>query len=77
MNLFSANDFDCLKTAMLKHEEIVLQRTLGSLEMTAKTFQVTPPWQVDMIVQIKKEQGNVLWIQNFADIDDARRACER
>ena len=77
MNLFSANDFDCLKTAMLKHEEIVLQRNLGALEMTAKTFRVTPPWHVDMIVQIKKEQENVMWIQNFASIEDARRACER
>ena len=77
MNLFSANDFNQLKNAMQKHEEIVLQRTLGNLEMTAKTLPVTSPWPVDMIVQVKKEQGNVMWIQNFANIEDARRACAR
>lgn len=77
MNLLSANDFDHLKNAMLRHEEIVLERKLNGEKITARTFRVKPPWQVDMIVQIRKERGNVISIQNFADIEDARKACEQ
>lgn len=76
MNLLSANDFDHLKNAMLRHEEIVLYRRLNDFQMTAKTLRASSPWPGDMIVQIRKEHGNVVWIKNFQSVDDAISACK-
>ena len=77
MNLLSANDFIQLENAMLQHEEIVLTRKLGTLEMTACTFRVAAPWDVEMIIQIAKDYGHIKWIQNFTNINDAIQASKR
>ena len=77
MNLLSDNDIDALKNAMLRHQETYMLRTLGDVVVRARTLRAEPPWQVDMIVQIQMEHGNVAWTQNFVDAEDAKRELER
>ena len=74
MNLFSANDFRSLKEAMRNHEEISLTRTKRDVTITASTCRVRPPWDVDMVIQIRLEQGNVTYLQTFKTVEDAKRS---
>ena len=53
MSLFSANDFRSLKEAMRNHEELSLTRTKRGVTGTATTCRVRPPWDVDMVIQIR------------------------
>lgn len=73
MGLLSTKDYSILSAAMRRGEEIVLERTLGSTSVTAKTFRVAYPWQVPMIVQVRVEMGGFFWIQNFTSVEEARR----
>ena len=73
MNLLSAGDYRSLKEAMRKREEISLTRTKRDVTITASTCRVTPPWDVDMVVQIRLERGNVTYLQNFKTVDAAKQ----
>lgn len=76
MNLLSANDFDALGNAMRKQEELYLWRSLGDVIVSARTVQVGSPWPVSMILQVQMEKGNIAWIQNFANVMDAKERME-
>jgi hypothetical protein len=74
MGLLSANDFNALKEAMRYGEEIKLTRTLRDITITAGTYRVKkPPWDVDMIIQVRFEQGNITYIQNFKTVEAAKQ----
>ena len=73
MSLLSANDFRSLKEATRNHEEISLTRTKRDVTITASTCRVRPPWDVDMVIQIRLEQGNVTYLQNFKTVDAAKQ----
>ena len=77
MNLLSANDFDALKKAMLRGEEICLERGLGDFSVTAKTCPVAYPWPVSMVVQIQVKKGDYSWSQNFETIEAAREGLKK
>lgn len=73
MNLLSSNDFKTLREAMLRGEEICLIRILGNITVNAATYRVQrPPWDVDIILQIRLEKGNITYIQNFKSVEEAR-----
>ena len=74
MSLFSANDFRSLKEAMRNHEEISLTRTKRGVTGTASTCRVRPPWDVDMVIQIRLEKGNVTYLQNFKTVEAAKQS---
>lgn len=76
MNLLSANDFDALANAMLRHEEISMWRSLGNVVVRARTLHVDSPWTVDMILQIQMERGNIAWIQNFLNVREAKERMD-
>ena len=76
MNLLSANDFDQLENAMKQHQRIHLVRTLKKIRVEAKTLPAQPPWQVDMILQIRMEYGNVARVQNFDNVQDGKRRLD-
>lgn len=76
MNLLSANDFDALSSAMRRGEEVSLWRSLGKVIVRARTLKVSTPWQVDMILQIQMERGNIVWIQNFINTADAKKQMD-
>lgn len=73
MGLLSTKDYSILSAAMRRGEEIVLERTLGSTSVVAKTFRVAYPWQVPMIVQVRVVKGGFSWVQNFESVEEARR----
>lgn len=73
MSLLSAGDYRALKEAMRNREEISLTKTKRDVTITASTCRVTPPWDVDMVVQIRLEQGNVTYLQNFKTVDAAKQ----
>jgi len=77
MNLLSANDFKTLREAVLLREEKCLIRTLRDISVRAMTFQVGPPWPVDMVIQIQMEKGNISWIQNFTTVEAAKKQIDR
>ena len=77
MNLLSANDFDALGNAMRKNEEISMWRSLGNVIVRANTRKVGSPWPVGMILQIQMEKGNIVWIQNFSSVMDAKASMDR
>ena len=74
MSLLSAGDYRTLKEAMRNHEEISLTRTMRDVTITASTCRVSPPWDVDMVVHIRLEQGNVTYLQNFKTVDAAKES---
>lgn len=76
MNLLSANDFDALSNALQRGEEIYLWRSLGDVIVRARTLKVSAPWQVDMILQIQMERGNISWTQNFINTADAKKQMD-
>ena len=76
MNLLSANDFDALTNAMGRHEELSLWRSLGDVIVRARTVPVSSPWQVDMVLQIQMERGNISWIKNFTTAEAAKEHME-
>jgi hypothetical protein len=53
-----------------------LERELGDVSVTAKTFQVKDPWPVLMIVQIRMENKHCAWFQNFMRVEDAKKALD-
>ena len=73
MSLLSAGDYRSLKEAMRNHEEISLTRTKSDITVTASTCRVSPPWDVDMVIHIRLEQGNVTYLQNFKTVDAAKQ----
>lgn len=73
MGLLSTKDYNILASAMRRGEEIVVERTLGSTSVTAKTCRVAYPWQVPMIVQVRVVKGGFSWVQNFESVEEARR----
>ena len=74
MSLLSAGDYRFLKEAMRNHEEISLTRTMRDVTITASTCRVSPPWDVDMVVQVRLEQGNVTYLQNFKTVEAAKQS---
>ena len=76
MNLLSANDFDTLASAMRRHEEISMWRSLGNVVVRARTLHVDSPWSVDIVLQIQMERGNIAWIQNFLNARDAKEQMD-
>ncbi len=73
MSLLSTKDYNILASAMRRGEEIVVERTLGSTSVVAKTCRVAYPWQVPMIVQVWVTKGGLFWVQNFESVEEARR----
>lgn len=73
MGLLSTKDYNILANAMRRGEEIVVERTLGSTSVVAKTCRVAYPWQVPMIVQVRVVKGGFSWVQNFESVEEARR----
>lgn len=73
MGLLSTKDYNVLASAMRRGEEIVVERTLGSTSVTAKTWRVAYPWQVPMIVQVRVVKGGFSWLQNFTSVEEARK----
>ena len=73
MSLLSVGDYRTLKEAMRNHEEISLTRTMRDVTITASTCRVSPPWDVDMVIHIRLEQGNVTYLQNFKTVDAAKK----
>ena len=74
MSLLSAGDYRDLKEAMRNREEISLTRTKRDVTVTASTCRVSPPWDVDMVIHIRLEQGNVTHLQNFKTVDAAKQS---
>jgi len=50
-----------------------MTRSLGDITVTARTRRVKPPWEVHMVLQVKREQGNVTRMQSFVSVDDLRK----
>ncbi len=73
MSLLSTKDYNILASALRRGEEIVVERTMGTTSVTAKTFRVAYPWPVPMIVQIRVEKDGLFWVQNFTSVEEARR----
>lgn len=73
MSLLSTKDYNILASAMRRREEIVVERTLGSTSVVAKTFRVEYPWEVPMIVQVRVDKNGLFWIQNFTSVEEAKR----
>lgn len=74
MGLLSANDFNALQEAMRCGEEVSIPRTLRDITITAATYRVkNPPWDVDIIIQIRIGQGNITYIQNFKTVEAAKQ----
>lgn len=76
MNLLSANDFDALANAMRRNEEVSMWRSLGKVTVRANTIKVGSPWPVSMILQIQMEKGNILWMQNFTNVTEAKQRMD-
>ena len=74
MSLLSAGDYRDLKEAMRNREEISLTRKKRDVTVTASTCRVSPPWDVDMVIHIRLEQGNVTYLQNFKTVDAAKQS---
>ena len=77
MSLLSANDFDALRRALYRRDEICMVRRMGDLEVTAKTCPVTYPWTVAMVIQIQVQKGQYSWIQNFETIEAAKEGLRK
>ena len=76
-HLLNDNDWNSLAVSLRKMREITLERTLGTLSLTASTQEVNAKsWDVAMVVQIRVEQHHpyLSWVQNFPSIEAARRA---
>ena len=73
MGLLSTKDYNILASALRRGEEIVVERTLGTTAVTAKTFRVAYPWPVPMIVQVRVTKDGFFWLQNFTSVEEARR----
>lgn len=71
MSLFSVDDFRALNEAMRRNDEITIIRTLRDITIKASTFRVKPPWDVDMIIQVRLDQGNITYIENFKTVEEA------
>jgi hypothetical protein len=76
VNLLSDNDFHVLRKAMVRGEEISLERTLEDVSVSAKTCCVAAPWTVSMVLQIRMAKGKFSWIQNFENVEEARRRLD-
>lgn len=77
MSLLSSNDFDALRRAMYRGDEICMVRQLRDLEVTAKTCPVTYPWTVSMVIQIQVKKGQYSWIQNFETVEEAKQGLKK
>ena len=77
MNLLSDNDFQVLKRAMIRNEEISMTRTLKDVSVTAKTCCVDAPWTVSMVLQIRMSKGKYSWIQNFERVEEAKKKLDK
>ena len=77
MNLLSANDFDALRRAMYRGDEIRIVRQLRDLEVIAQTCPVTYPWTVSMVIQIQVKKGQYSWIQSFESIEEAKEGLRK
>lgn len=53
-----------------------MARRLGDITVTARTRRVKPPLEVHTILQIKREKGNVMRMQNFVSVDELREYWE-
>ena len=73
VHLLSNNDLKALSQALRKHQEITLERTIGSRTVIAKTMPVNGPWDVPMIVQVKINKPGYTQIQNFERAEEAVR----
>lgn len=75
MNLLSDNDLKTLQTALDSKLEITMTRTLGEITVTARTCRVGPPWPewVHTILQVRRTEGHIVQLQNFASIEDFKR----
>ena len=77
MNLLSDNDFQVLKRAMIRNEEISMTRTLKDVSVTATTCPVTNPWTVSMVLQIRMAKGRYAWTQNFERVEEAQKKLDK
>lgn len=50
-----------------------MARRLGDITVTARTRRVKPPWEVHIVLQVRREQGNVTRMQNFVSVAELRR----
>jgi hypothetical protein len=76
VNLLSDNDFQVLKTAMSRNEEVSMERTLEDVSVSAKTCRVAAPWTVSMVLQIRMAKGKFSWIQNCESVAEAKRRLD-
>ena len=76
MNLLSDNDFQVLKTAMSRNEEVSMERTLEDVSVSAKTCRVAAPWTVSMVLQIRMAKGQYSWTQNFENVEEAKHRLD-
>lgn len=71
--LLSDNDLKYLNKAQEQGKVVTLERRLHGYSITARTKAVGYPWQVEMIIQLREQYGNMITLQNFATVDDLRR----
>lgn len=62
-----------LHNAICDGQEISFDRRMGDASIAARTINVKPPWLVKMILQVRRECGNVVATQNFVSVEEMRR----
>lgn len=72
----SSNDFKMLGEAMRRNKEITLERTLYELVVTARTIPLGLVWDRETGVQIRIQIGDMIWLQTFDNIEEARKMCK-
>lgn len=72
--LLSKNDIDALSTALRRLQSLTLTRALGALEITVSVRPAPAVWPVAMLVQVRKKEKGVEWVQNFESLEKAREA---
>lgn len=75
MNLLSENDLRTLQTALDSRLEIEMTRRLNNVTVSARTVRVRggawPVW-VRTILQVRRETGHIVTLQNFASLEEFR-----
>lgn len=77
MTILSVNDYRQLSSALSRMEEVTLSRSYRGVTVTAQTMQVSKPWPVAMIVQIRVARPGVEWRQSFESVEEVKKAIDR
>ena len=65
LRLLDRKDMDKLRRAMVRGQEISLSKCLGERTEEARTLPAGPPWEVEMVVQLRTLERNIETVQTF------------